>query len=285
MAGFAHKLRDFFTRSSLAADFYEELEDKLVEADLGPKLAIELANLLKKAKAKDLATFSTILEEKIAPLIFSAPLTLQEARPHVLLFLGVNGVGKTTTIAKVAHHFTLQGVQGITAAAGDTFRAAASEQLSVHGQRLGFRVIKSHSGADSTAVVHDALTAAISQQDQLLLVDTAGRMHNKSELLHELRKMDKVIRTRVEPASYQRILVIDVNTGQNCLRQAAVFHEAIGLSGIIATKYDGSAKGGVLVALANELKLPIYFLGTGEAPDDLKPFDAKAFVRELVSLP
>ncbi|NIZ18837.1 signal recognition particle-docking protein FtsY [Entomospira culicis] len=284
MAGLGSKIRDFFTRSALSTDFYEDLEDKLIEADLGPKLASELTQLLRKAKAKDLQTFTKIVDERISPLITAEKLTLTPDGLNVLLFLGVNGVGKTTTIAKVAHYFQQSGVKHISAAAGDTFRAAASEQLGIHGERLGFRVVKSHSGADSASVVHDALTAALAHQDRLLLVDTAGRMHNKSELLHELRKMDKIIRQRVPEENYRRILVIDVNTGQNCLRQAEVFHEAVGLSGVIASKYDGTAKGGVLVAMARDLQLPIYFLGTGERPDDLSVFDAKAFMRDVIAM-
>ncbi|NIZ40819.1 signal recognition particle-docking protein FtsY [Entomospira entomophila] len=284
MAGFGSKIRDFFKKSSLSSNFYEDLEDRLIEADLGPKLAVELSDLLHKAKAKDIDTFKKVLSDKISPLILGERLTLSSHKPNVIMFLGVNGVGKTTSIAKVAHYLQEQGHRNLVAAAGDTFRAAASEQLTIHGERLGFRVIKSHTGADSAAVVHDALTSAIAHQDDALLVDTAGRMHNRSELLHELRKMDKIIRQRVTDDNYKRILVIDVNTGQNCLRQAEVFHEAVQLSGIIATKYDGTAKGGVLVALARELRIPVYFLGTGEASTDLQVFDAKQFTEELVTL-
>lgn len=278
------KIRDFFKKSTLTSTFFEDLEDRLIEADLGPRLAGEIVELLRRSKAKDLDTFLKVSHETISPLLIEQKLTLTPHKPSVFMFLGVNGVGKTTTISKVAYAMQQQGVKHIIAAAGDTFRAAASEQLAIHGERLEFKVVKSHPGADAAAVVHDALSSAYAQKYDLLLVDTAGRMHNKTDLLHELRKINKVIVQRVSLENYKRILVVDTNTGQNCLRQAEVFHEAVGLSGIIASKYDGTAKAGILISLAKQTQLPIYGLGVGEHPKDLVDFNAKNFVQELLSL-
>lgn len=281
MAKLGDKIRALF-RKGLDDSFFDDLEDTFIEADLGPQLAMQLAQQMRKKKPKDADDLLTQLSLVLAPHLKSATLELTPGQPNLWLFLGVNGVGKTTSMAKVAAHFKNKGIAKIVAAAGDTFRAAASQQLALHGQKIGFRVVTSQSGGDSSAVVHDTITTAFANKDELILVDTAGRMHNKSELLHELRKIDKTIQARIAPENYKRLLVIDANTGQNGLRQAEVFNEALKLSGIILTKFEGTAKGGVVISIGQAFGLPIYFVGTGEQSHHLEPFNAEQFLKQLL---
>lgn len=208
------------------------------------------------------------------------PLTWKN-NPHVILMIGVNGVGKTTTIGKLAHYWKTQNKK-VLLAAGDTFRAAATEQLQTWGQRTGAEVIAQHIGADSASVIFDALQAAKSRSYDVLLADTAGRLHNKDHLMNELQKIKRVLGKIDTSAPHDIWMVLDATTGQNGLAQAKEFHSTIGLTGLVITKLDGTAKGGIIFAIAQELQLPIYFMGIGEGIDDLRPFEADTFVSALL---
>jgi fused signal recognition particle receptor len=199
-----------------------------------------------------------------------------------VLILGVNGSGKTTTIGKLAYHLRAGGRRAVLAAA-DTFRAAAIEQLELWGERVGAPVVRHQAGADPAAVVFDAAQAAAARHADVVIVDTAGRLHTKVNLMEELKKIDRVLARTLPGAPVERLLVLDATTGQNGLAQAQHFHRAVGLTGVVLTKLDGTAKGGIVVAVAHELKIPIVFVGTGEAPDDLLPFDPAAFVAALLT--
>ena len=203
---------------------------------------------------------------------------------NVFMILGVNGVGKTTSIAKMAKWYTKKGEKVLLAAA-DTFRAAAVDQLDIHAERLGMRIVKQKMGSDPGAVVYDAVTSAIAQGDDLVLADTAGRMHNKENLMRELQKMDKIVKGRgVKEENYKKFIVIDATTGQNGLSQAMLFNQAVKLDGVILTKYDSAAKGGALVQIGKNLGIPIAFVGTGEGYDDIHPFDKEEYLNALIGL-
>jgi fused signal recognition particle receptor len=265
---------------------YTELEDLLVAADLGASLAADFVN-----RAREEVMFGTVTRaEQLRPLFrrflteilspAAQPLNL-EARPAVVLMLGVNGSGKTTTCAKLAAALSREGQQVLLAAA-DTFRAAAIEQLEAWGQRIGVEVIRQAAGSDPAAVVFDALKAATARQIDVLIVDTAGRLHTKSNLMLELAKLKRVIERQLPGAPHERLIVIDAPTGQNGLAQARMFHEAVGLTGAVLTKLDGTAKGGIVVRIVRELGLPIKLVGIGEKLEDLGPFDVDRFVEALV---
>ena len=208
----------------------------------------------------------------------------QKGRLNVYMILGVNGVGKTTTIAKMAKRYTSEGYK-VLLAAGDTFRAAAVDQLDIHAERLGMRIVKQQMGSDPGAVIYDAISSAEAHGDDLILADTAGRMHNKENLMKELQKMDKVIRARgVDENCYKKFLVIDATTGQNGVSQTLLFNQAVKLDGIILTKYDSAAKGGALIQIGRTLGLPILFVCVGEHYEDIKPFDKEEFLNSLMGL-
>lgn len=259
----------------------EELETLLLKADVGVTTT-ELLLEKVKARAGEKEVLAILKEELLALLTpcehaFSlAP----EAKPCVILLVGINGAGKTTTLAKLAHRFQNEHKK-ILLACGDTFRAAAIEQLITWAQRLKAPYLAQTQGADSASVIFDALQSAKSKQLDILLADTAGRLHTKSNLMDELKKIIRVLKKIDADAPHEVILVLDASTGQNALRQVKEFHQAVNLTGLILTKLDGTAKGGVVFALAEEFKLPIYFLGCGEAIDDLLPFSAQAFVDGL----
>ena len=197
--------------------------------------------------------------------------------------MGVNGVGKTTTIAKLADYYRREKkIEGIVLSAGDTFRAGAIEQLSLHGSRLGFRVVSQAAGADPGAVVFDSIESARARGEKLVLADTAGRMHNKTNLIRELQKIDKVIQSKLGNGLYRKVLVIDAVTGQNGLRQAEIFHEAVKVDSIVLTKYDGTAKGGIAIAISRDLGIPLSFVGVGEKITDLRPFDKEIYLDGLL---
>ena len=278
--GLATKLRVLFAKNKLGNDFYEELEEILISADVSVATAGEVVERVKERaiaeKLKDEAYAIGILREVLTGM-------LQEAEvedlnyPCVIMLVGVNGVGKTTTVGKLAHHFLSKG-KTVTVAAADTFRAAASEQLAVWADRAKVRIVKHEEGSDAAAVIFDALSSVKARKTDVLIVDTAGRLHVKDNLMNELRKMDRVVEREFPEADYVKLLVLDATTGQNAVNQARVFDEAIGLDGLIITKLDGTAKGGFVFSLADELSLPVMFAGVGEQMSDLEKFDSKAFV-------
>jgi fused signal recognition particle receptor len=264
----------------------DELEESLVAADLGAEAAVEFVNRVKQeaqrgrsVSSQDVrALLRRFVEESLATA--AAPLDLH-ARPTVILILGVNGAGKTTSAGKLAASLRRSG-KTVMMAAADTFRAAAIEQLEEWGRRAGVEVIRQAPGADPSAVVFDAIKAAHARGIDVLLVDTAGRLHTKSNLMDELTKLKKVVSRQLPGAPQESLLVLDAPTGQNGLQQAKMFHEAIGLTGLILTKLDGTAKGGIVVRIHRELRLPIKFVGVGEQIEDLQPFDSKSFADALV---
>ena len=285
---FGEKLKNLFTTRKIDEAFFEDLEDTLIEGDLGARLTDEVIEALRKKVKEDKVTdpkeLQGMMKELLAPYLTELDPVIEKGEQTVFLMLGVNGVGKTTTIAKIAKRYTKKGDKVLLAAA-DTFRAAAVDQLEIHADRLGLRIVKSKMGSDPGAVIFDALTSASAHGDDLVLCDTAGRMHNKENLLKELKKIDKVVRAKgVKEENYYRFLVIDATTGQNGLSQAMLFNDAVPLNGIILTKYDSLAKGGALVQIGKLLDLPIVFVCTGEGYDDIRPFDKDEFLNSLVGI-
>jgi fused signal recognition particle receptor len=278
------------TRRRVDSEALEELEEALIMADLGPATAAKLAAELGEQRfEKDVAPEE--VQEALADIIakilqpVATPLTPNDGnKPHVVLIAGVNGSGKTTTIGKLAKHFSDAG-KSVVLAAGDTFRAAATEQLKVWGERTNSPVIAREPGADAAGLAFDALEQAQTTNADLLLIDTAGRLHNKANLMAELEKIVRVLKKRDESAPHDCVLVLDATTGQNALSQVETFQKVAPVTGLIVTKLDGSAKGGVLVALADKFGLPVHAIGIGEGAEDLQPFEAKDFARSLVGLP
>ncbi len=282
--GLFQKLRDLFFGARNSQDF-DDIEDLLIEADLGYKTASALTEQLKEVaqsgRLKTKEELRAALKDLLRPLIKTAPLDFDAAGLNLYLFLGVNGVGKTTSLAKLAYWLTEQGRGPVVLAAADTFRAAATEQLQLHGQRQKVRVVAQGHGADPGAVLFDALDSARAQNDRVVLADTAGRLHNKANLVKELQKIDKIARDKVSGV-YRKVLVLDATTGQNALEQARVFHEAVGVDAAILSKYDSTGKGGIAVAVCRELGLPFAFFGTGEKPSDFAVFDVEVFLDGLL---
>ena len=284
---FSSKIKQLFSTRKIDEEFFEELEDTLIEGDLGARLTDEISETLRKeAKAKGITEASelqNLMKNLLSEYVHSYDVSLKEGL-NVFMILGVNGVGKTTSIAKMAKWYTKKGNKVLIAAA-DTFRAAAVDQLDIHADRLGMRIVKQKMGSDPGAVVYDAVTSAIAQGDDLVLADTAGRMHNKENLMRELQKMDKIVKGRgVKEENYKKFIVIDATTGQNGLSQAMLFNQAVKLDGVILTKYDSAAKGGALVQIGKNLGLPIAFVGTGEGYDDIHPFDKEEYLNALIGL-
>ena len=263
-------------------DFYEDLSDILIMADVGMKtteLAVgRLKEKCKSEKIGDPAKAREALKEILTDILQAEPMKLDS--PMVLLIIGVNGVGKTTSIGKLASRMKVMGRRVIICAA-DTFRAAAAEQLTVWAERADVPIIKQKEGADPAAVVFDGIQAAKGRHADVLLVDTAGRLHNKAHLMEELKKISRVVEREYPEASVKALLVIDATTGQNGLAQAQVFSEVANLDGIILTKLDGTAKGGIAIAIRSEMGLPVRYIGLGEQLDDMQPFDAKQFVEAI----
>ena len=262
----------------------DEIEEILISSDVGADAASRIISMLKdKVRAgiiKDVSNVKAALREEMYAMLGNPlPLTLS-AKPYVILIIGVNGVGKTTTIGKLASRFRTDGKK-VVLAAGDTFRAAAIEQLDIWAQRTGADIIKHQGGSDPAAVAFDAVEAAKSRGSDVVIIDTAGRLHTKSQLMDELKKVDRVIKKAMPDAPHEKLLVIDATTGQNALRQAEIFHEAIGLTGIALTKLDGTAKGGIIFAIQKELNVPVKLIGIGEGLDDLRDFDPREFVSAL----
>lgn len=289
---FSSKINDLVARyRTVDEDFFEELENILIQADVGFETVMELVDELKtevkRRNMKDPADIQPVISEKLIEIYESgeenlSSLNIQEDGLTVILFVGVNGVGKTTTIGKLAHQFREEGKK-ILLAAGDTFRAGAIEQLEAWGERVGVDVIKQAAGSDPAAVMYDALQAAKARKADILLCDTAGRLQNKVNLMKELGKIKRVIEREIPGAPHEVLLVLDATTGQNALIQAKTFKEATDVSGIVLSKLDGTAKGGIVLAIRKELNIPVKFVGLGEKIDDLQPFDPEKYIYGLFS--
>jgi fused signal recognition particle receptor len=276
----------FLGRKEIDVELLEELESRLLLADVGVDATLEIIDrLTQRVSRKELThpdALQQALQEELLTLLkpCEQPLEVQGHKPYVILMVGVNGVGKTTTIGKLARRYMSEG-RSVMLAAGDTFRAAAVEQLQVWGERNGVPVVAQHTGADSASVIFDALQAAQARNVDVLIADTAGRLHNKDNLMEELKKVVRVM-GKIDPeAPHEVMLVLDAGTGQNALAQADHFRQWVGVSGISLTKLDGTAKGGVIFAIAKKLGLPIRFIGVGEAVEDLRPFQAEQFIEAL----
>ena len=267
-------------------DFYDELEETLILSDMGVETAMkaveELRRAVKADRIRDTEGARECLRNILVEFLNVGDQALKlDTRPSVALFIGVNGVGKTTTIGKLSAQLKGEGNRVLLCAA-DTFRAAAADQLEIWSQRCGVDIVRQHEGADPAAVVFDALSAAKARGTDVILVDTAGRLHNKQNLMNELSKISRILDRELPGADRETLLVLDATTGQNGLIQAKQFKETAGITGIVLTKLDGSAKGGIVVAIAQELGVPVKFIGVGEGIDDLMPFDAGSFVRAFV---
>lgn len=275
-----------FRGKKIDDDLFEELEEQLLIADVGVETTRKIiANLTEGASRKQLRDAEALyglLKDEMGEILAKVdePLNIEGKMPFVILMVGVNGVGKTTTIGKLARQFEQQG-KSVMLAAGDTFRAAAVEQLQVWGQRNNIPVIAQHTGADSASVIFDAIQAAKSRNVDVLIADTAGRLQNKSHLMEELKKIVRVMKKLDEDAPHEIMLTIDASTGQNAISQAKLFHEAVGLTGIALTKLDGTAKGGVIFSVADQFGIPIRYIGVGERIEDLRPFKADDFIEAL----
>lgn len=275
-------------KKEINADLLEELETLLISADLGIDITeTVLKQLTQGLERKELSHGNSVydalknhLQSILKQKSETFSLTTPDHSPYVILMVGVNGAGKTTTIGKLAKQFQTQGKK-VMLAAGDTFRAAAVEQLQVWGERNEIPVIAQHTGADSASVIFDALKAAKSRKIDVLIADTAGRLHTQSNLMDELKKVKRVLQKLDPHAPHETMLVLDASIGQNALAQARQFHEAVGLTGITMTKLDGTAKGGILFAIAHDLEIPFRYIGVGEGIEDLRPFDAAQFVGAL----
>ena len=272
--------------SELTDDFYDELEESLILADTGMNVALDLVEQLRR-RAREQGVKTVEGARELMRNIIAETLTVGEmgldlsTKPAVALFIGVNGVGKTTTIGKIGAQLKSEGKRVIFCAA-DTFRAAASQQLTIWADRAGVEIVKQHEGADPAAVVFDAASAAKARRADVVLVDTAGRLHNKQNLMNELNKISRVIDRELPDAARETLLVLDATTGQNGLIQARQFKEAAGITGIVLTKLDGTAKGGIAIAITRELGVPVKYAGVGEGVDDLKPFDPMEYAEAII---
>ena len=277
------KLNEIFKRGIFDEDFYEELEFILLSADVGEETAEDIIDQLRERmrqdRVADAKRANQYLREVLCEILGDEKFEIQT--PCVITVAGVNGVGKTTTIGKLANIFVKQG-KSVVIAAADTFRAAAGEQLEVWAKRAGVRIIKHEEGSDPAAVVFDAVSSAKSKGTDIVLVDTAGRLHNKKNLMEELKKIDRVIEREHPTATRKNLIVLDATTGQNAIVQVEVFDEAIDIDGIVLTKLDGTAKGGVVLAIKHDMDIPVYFVGVGEGIDDLLYFDPQSYVEGII---
>ncbi|MBO5277181.1 MAG: signal recognition particle-docking protein FtsY [Clostridia bacterium] len=281
---FSGKLRVLFSKNKLGDEFYEELEEILISSDVSYATAQEVVERVKEQamaeRLKDEEYVTNLLRSILVDILEESEVEPPEY-PCVIMLVGVNGVGKTTTVGKLAHYFLAQG-KTVTVAAADTFRAAASEQLSIWAQRAKVRIVKHEEGSDPSAVIFDAVSSAKAKGTDVVIVDTAGRLHVKENLMNELRKMDRVVSREFPEADFLKLLVLDATTGQNAVNQARVFDEAVELDGIVLTKLDGTAKGGFIFSLSSELSLPVLYAGVGEGMEDLEEFNSKAFVEAIL---
>ena len=280
----AHKMRQLFLKNKIGNEFYDELEEILISSDVSVRTAEDVVEQVKEEaignKVKDESFVTDLLKDILEDTLNEAPVP-EFKFPCVIMFVGVNGVGKTTTIGKVANYFARQ-KKSVTVAAADTFRAAAIDQLGVWAERAKVRIVKHEEGSDPSAVVFDAVSSAKAKGTDVVLVDTAGRLHVKENLMNELKKMDRVVSREYPEAAFYKFLVLDATTGQNAVNQARVFDEAVDLDGIVLTKLDGTAKGGFVFSLCGELNVPVVFAGVGEKVDDLELFDAEQFVEGFI---
>jgi fused signal recognition particle receptor len=273
-------------RRKIDETLWAELEEILITSDLGvkttEKLLENLSSRLQGKELEDAQAIKSALKEEMFQILhpLEKPLQPSGLRPFVIMVVGVNGTGKTTTIGKMAQKFKAQG-KTVLLVGADTFRAAAIEQLEIWGERVGAEVIKQKSGSDPSAVVYDSLKAAQSRAVDIVIIDTAGRLHTKVNLMEELKKIRRVIQREIPSAPHEVLLVLDATTGQNAIAQAKMFHQAVQISGIALTKLDGTAKGGVVIAISGELQIPLRYIGIGEKPEDLREFNAREFVEAL----
>ena len=285
--GFFEKLKKAFSGSiKLDEEFFEAMEETLILGDLGVTVATDAVEQLRAAiKREHLQTEDEVkdaLRQILAEMLQVGDTALDlSTKPSVVMMIGVNGVGKTTTIGKLGHRLRQEGKK-VLFCASDTFRAAAADQLEIWAGRAGAEIVRQSEGSDPGAVLFDAMQAAKARGTDVVLVDTAGRLHNKQNLMNELAKLRKIVDREAPEAAKETLLILDATTGQNGLIQAKQFKETVGLTGIVLTKLDGTAKGGIVVAIARELQVPVKYIGVGEGIDDLKPFDAEEYVRELV---
>lgn len=277
------KFFEVFKAKELNDDFYEELEDAMISSDMGITATEQVIEQLKSTLHRKKIVNSTDAKMELKNILLdSIDYILPEySYPLILLISGVNGVGKTTAVGKLAKLFVSQG-KSVVIAAADTFRAAASEQLEIWADRAGVRIISHQAGSDPAAVVFDALASAKAKKTDVVLIDTAGRLHNKVNLMQELMKINRVIEREMPEADQRNLIVLDATTGQNAITQVEVFNEAIDIDGIILTKLDGTAKGGVVIAVSADYELPVYYIGVGEGIDDLLPFEAQEFIDAII---
>jgi len=282
--------RLFLGKKAIDAELLEQLKTQLLLADLGvaatQRILASLSLRLERDQLKDGAQLGQALQEELISLLspYAQPLQLEAHKPFVILMVGVNGNGKTTTIGKLAHKLKQEG-RSVLLAAGDTFRAAAVEQLQIWGERVDAPVVAQHSGADSASVLFDAFQSARAKNIDVVLADTAGRLHTKQHLMEELKKIKRVLAKLDPTAPHEIMLILDASTGQNALNQAKEFHSALGVTSISLTKLDGTAKGGILFAITEELQLPLRLIGVGEGVEDLRAFEPQAFVAALLDIP
>ncbi len=283
------RIKELFTKKPATDDFFEELEDILIEGDIGATETMEVVDSLRERSKKEKVGSKEELQEALKLLLSdylkAVDLKLSNDEMELFLVLGVNGVGKTTTIAKLAEFYVPEtGRKNIVLSAADTFRAAAIDQLKHHAQQLGMRIIAQQYGADPGAVIYDTIESGKAGKTRLVLADTAGRMHNKANLVKELQKIDKIVSKKLERSHYRKILVIDATTGQNGFRQAEIFHDAVGVDAIVLAKYDSTAKGGIAISISRKLGIPFAFLGTGEKYTDLKLFKKEDYLDALLGI-
>lgn len=277
------KLNELFKRGIFDEDFYEELEYILLGSDIGENTTTDIIDELREKMRQDRVSDPKKANEYLKQVMCDilGDDKMEVSTPCVIMVAGVNGVGKTTTIGKLANIFVKQG-KSVVIAAADTFRAAASEQLEVWANRANVRIIKHEEGSDPAAVVYDAVQSAKSRGTDIVLVDTAGRLHNKKNLMDELAKINRVVDREFPEAQRQNLIVLDATTGQNAIQQVDIFNEAIDIDGIVLTKLDGTAKGGVVLAIKHDMDIPVYFVGVGEGIDDLMEFDAASYVEGII---
>ncbi len=282
--GLSGALTKLFAKDKIGSEFYDELEEILISSDISVTTAEEIVEEIrdeaKKDRVKDKEFVTGLLKDVLEEKLTEAD-ELEIKYPAVIMLVGVNGVGKTTTVGKLANYF-LSKKKSVTVAAADTFRAAAADQLTVWAERAKVRIVKHEEGSDPSAVVFDALTSAKAKNTDVVIIDTAGRLHVKAHLMEELKKMSRVVERECPDANFYKLLILDATTGGNAINQAEVFDEAVELDGIVLTKLDSSAKGGFVISLCSELQIPVAFIGTGEKLDDLEAFDAEEFIEAIL---